>query len=305
LIGFAPNVYILIVLRTLMGAVAGYATACTTLIATQTESEHSGFALGTLATANIAGSLIGPTIGGFVSETLGLRMVFYITGGMLLIAFLITALFVIETFVKPEKKTRNLKETWQLVPEKSLTISVFITFFTMNIALFAIEPILTVYVEELAGNSAHTALIAGLIFSANGLANIIASPILGKLSDSKGVQGVILITMTVSGVFYCLQAFVQTTWQLLVLNFLLGLASGGLRPSVNILIKKITPDHLTGRIFGVIMSAGYIGITTGSVLGGQVAGLFGMRSVFYLTSALLLANAAWIYARVYKRMKKR
>jgi len=56
--GFVRNVYELIGLRLLMGMVAGYSTACTTLIATQTDRENAGWALGTLSTAAISGSAI-------------------------------------------------------------------------------------------------------------------------------------------------------------------------------------------------------------------------------------------------------
>ena len=55
--GFSQNVYVLIGLRLLQGAITGYGTACTTLIATQTDKEHAGYALGTLSTSSIAGSL--------------------------------------------------------------------------------------------------------------------------------------------------------------------------------------------------------------------------------------------------------
>ncbi len=40
--GFAQNVYELIGLRLLQGVITGYSTACTTLIATQTDKEHAG-----------------------------------------------------------------------------------------------------------------------------------------------------------------------------------------------------------------------------------------------------------------------
>jgi MFS transporter, DHA1 family, multidrug resistance protein len=90
--------------------------------------------------------------------------------------------------------------------------------------------------------------------------------------------------------------------QLMVLRFLLGLATAGLTPSVNVLIKKITPPALTGRIFGFTVSAGYIGVFGGSVLGGQVAAYFGIRYVFFITSVLLLINAVWVYFKVYKRI---
>lgn len=50
------------------------------------------------------------------------------------------------------------------------------------------------------------------------------------------------------------------------------------------------------------MSAQYFGIFGGSFLGGQVAAFFGIKIVFFVTSALLLINAALVYIRVYKNL---
>jgi MFS family permease len=300
--GFAPNVYVLIGLRLLQGAITGYGTACTALIATQTDKEKAGYALGTLSTANIAGSLIGPTIGGFIDEIFGLQSVFFITGTLLLISFIITALFVKESFTREDKKVLSIKEIWSIVPEKSLTVTMFVTFFILTVALYSVEPIVTVYVSQLSNNSSHVALLAGLTFSASGLANIIAAPRLGKLSDKIGAHKVILVCLIGAGIIFIPQAFVQKTWQLMGLRFLLGLASAGLNPSVNIILKKITPSSLTGRVFGFNMSAAYLGVFGGAVLGGQVAGYLGIKYIFFITSALLFINAAWVYFKAYKKL---
>ncbi|EHJ00909.1 MULTISPECIES: multidrug efflux MFS transporter [unclassified Clostridium] len=300
--GFAPNVYILIGLRLLQGVITGYSTACTTLIATQTDNEHAGYALGTLSTANIAGSLLGPTFGGFMEEAVGLQSVFFITSALMFIAFLTTALFVKESFKREDKKVSTFKEVWRTVPEKNLTITMFVTFFILSVALYTVEPIVTIYVDQLSKNSTHVALLAGITFSASGLANILAAPRLGKLSDKIGAHKVILIALVVAGIIFIPQAFVKNPWELMFLRFVLGLAAGGLSPSVNILVKKITPDAITGRIFGFSMAAGYLGVFGGSVLGGQVAAYLGIRYVFFITSALLLINAAWVYFNVYKKL---
>ncbi|MBX4271514.1 multidrug efflux MFS transporter [Clostridium estertheticum] len=300
--GFAQNVYELIGLRLLMGAITGYSTACTTLIATQTDKAHAGEALGTLSTASIAGSLLGPMIGGYIAESLGFQPVFFITGALLLVSFITTALFIKESFIREDKKTLKFKEVWNSVPEKSLTITMFVTFFVLTVALYSVEPIVTVYITELSGNTSHVALLAGLAFSASGLATIIAAPRLGRLSDKIGVHKVMLVALVAAGLIFIPQAFVQNHWQLMGLRFLLGLTTAGLIPSVNILIKKITPQNLTGRVFGFTMSAGYLGIFGGAVLGGQVAAYFGIRSVFFITSALLLINAVWVYFKVYKKL---
>ncbi|AGF56190.1 MULTISPECIES: multidrug efflux MFS transporter [Clostridium] len=300
--GFAPNVYALIGLRLLQGIISGYSTACTTLIATQTEKEHAGYALGTLSTANIAGSLLGPTLGGFIEESFGLQNVFFLTGGLLFIAFITTALFVKESFTRSDKKVQSMKEVWDTIPYKNLTITLFVTFFILTVALYSVEPIITVYVSQLSINSKHVSMLAGITFSASGLANILAAPKLGKLSDKIGTHKIILTALILAGIIFIPQAFVKSTWQLMFLRFLLGLTAAGLTPSINILIKKITPSNLIGRVFGFTMSAAYLGTFAGSILGGQIAGTLGIRYVFFVTSALLLINAVWVYFNVYKKL---
>ena len=301
LMGFVPNVYFLIALCAVQGAITGYSTACNTLIATQTDSEHVGYALGTLSTASIAGSLLGPTLSGVIEATLGLKAVFFIISGLLFIAFIITLLLVQESFVRNNRKSQGVRDIWNMVPQKELTVVILITFFVLGIGLYSVEPIMTQYVTNLSPNASHIALISGLVFSATGLSNIIAAPRLGKLSDKIGAHKVIMIALIVAGVLYIPQAFVQNPWQLLVLRFLLGFAMGGLIPSISIMIKKITPDNLTGRIFGFNMSLGYLGVAAGSILGGQIAGRFSFQYVFYVTSALMFLNAVWVYYRVYKK----
>jgi MFS transporter, DHA1 family, multidrug resistance protein len=302
--GFARNVYQLIALRLLQGVISGYSTACTTLIATQTDKEHAGWALGTLSTASIAGSLLGPLVGGFIEENLGLKNVFFITGALIMIAFITTFLFVKEDFTRSDKKVLSIKEVWDLIPDPGLTITMFVTSFALTLALYSIEPIVTVYVTQLSHDTGHIALISGMVFSASGLASILAAPRLGRLSDKVGSHKIMLVALIVAGIVFIPQAFVKTPWQLMALRFLLGLATAGLTPSINSMVKRITPDTLTGRVFGFNMSAQYLGIFGGSILGGQIASYFGIRYVFFITSTLLLINALWVYRKVYSKAEE-
>lgn len=300
--GFVHNVYELIALRLLQGTVAGFTTACTTLIATQVDKDHAGWALGSLATASIGGSLLGPMIGGFIEDNFGLRNVFFIIGSLMIISFITAFIFVKESFNKEEKKVLSAKEVWKLIPDAKLIITLFVTSYILTLALFSIEPILTVYVSQLSSNGSHIALISGVVFSASGLASIIAAPRLGKLSDKIGPQKVMLGALLVAGIIFIPQAFVKNPWQLMCLRFVLGLATAGLTPSINTLIKKLTPDALTGRVFGFSMSAQYLGVFSGSIFGGQVSACIGIRYIFFITSSLLLLNALWVYISLYKRL---
>ena len=300
--GFAHSIRLLIILRLLQGTISGYSTACTTLIATQTDKEHAGVALGTLSTAGIAGSLFGPVIGGYLEQIVGIRNEFFIIGTLLSIAFIASLIFVKEDFKPSEVKVLNFKEVWNIIPDKILVISMFITSFMLQLAFYSIEPIITVYVTSLSKNATNVAFISGLVFSTSGLANILAARHLGRLSDRIGAHKVMLVALIVAGIIFIPQAFVKNPWQLMGLRFILGLAAAGLTPSINTIIKKITPDAITGRAFGFNMSALYLGTFCGSVLGGQISANFGIKYIFFITSALLLLNSLWVYKTVYKRM---
>jgi MFS transporter, DHA1 family, multidrug resistance protein len=302
--GFVTSVQQLVCLRLFMGVISGFNSGSITLIATQTPREHAGWALGTLSTGMIGGSLLGPLIGGYLSEFFGLRSVFFSTGILLLIAFTLTLFFVKDKFVLESKKIPSTLEVWNLISDKRLLIAMFITTYILTAALFSIEPIITVYIKQLMSETSHVALISGMVFAASGFASMLAAPRLGKLADKIGPHRVVMAALIAAGCLFIPQAFVQNEWQLLGLRFLLGAATAALLPSINTLVKRSTPDKITGRIFGYNQSAQFLGMFSGSLLGGQTAAHFGVRSVFLVTSVLLLLNAVWVYFNVFKPVTK-
>lgn len=141
------------------------------------------------------------------------------TGALMLMVFALTLAFVKESFTREHSKSQRMKEVWASVPQKSLTLTLFVTFFVLTVALYSIEPIMTVYVTELSRTASHVALIAGLTFSASGLANIIAAPRLGRLSDRIGAYKVILFALIAAGLIFIPQAYVRSPWELMGLRF--------------------------------------------------------------------------------------
>jgi len=300
--GFVQNVYQLVGLRLLQGTISGYYSAAITLVATQTPKERSGWALGTLSSGAVAGMLLGPLIGGAVSEVLGIRSVFFVIGALLLVAFLAALLYISEDFTPSETPSPNLWEIWSTLPFPEVTIAMFVTTLILQLALMSIQPILTVYIAELSTDTAHIAFISGMVFPASGLASIIAAPRLGALADRIGPQKVMVVALLAAGLLFIPQALVRNPWELMVLRFLLGIATASLLPSINTMLRHITPDEITGRVYGYNQSAQFIGSFGGAVMGGQIAASVGIHYVFFVTSILLLANAAWVYFRVYRKV---
>ena len=99
LLGFQTTPEGVFLVRTLQGLVSGFYSASVTLIASETPQNHTGWALGIIASFNLAGSLAGPLVGGYLSDVIGIRNDFFIIGALMLLAFALTAILVHENYV--------------------------------------------------------------------------------------------------------------------------------------------------------------------------------------------------------------
>jgi DHA1 family multidrug resistance protein-like MFS transporter len=161
-----------------------------------------------------------------------------------------------------------------------------------------VQPVVTLFVREMLGNVPSIATLAGLAFSATGLAGVIAVPILGRRSDSIGYRRVLLISLGGAALFTLPQALPLGYWAFVVERFGLGLFVGGVLPAANALVGWLTPAAERGLVYGMISSAYFIGNTLGPLCGGAVAAGVGIRWVFAMTAVLLLANLSWVWLKV-------
>ena len=297
--GLAQNVYQLAGLRLAQGAMSGFQAAIIPLIAQSTPKEHSGWALGIFFTSQVSGALLGPLFGGLLSETVGYRENFLIIGACCFVGFLLLFLLKENFHPQPQIAALTLSRTFNALPDKKLIIGLFVTTLIMQFALMSIQPIITVYIAQLAASPEHLALIAGIVFSCAGFASMLSASRIGRLADTIGSQKILFISLLLSGCSFILQGFVRTPAELGALRFILGIATAGLLPSVNNLIRQYTPSACLGRIYGFNQSAQFLGMFAGSFLGGHLAALIGIKNVFFITALLLLLNAVWCRVMIY------
>ncbi|MDT2816137.1 multidrug efflux MFS transporter [Vagococcus carniphilus] len=290
-LAFVPNVFWLLVMRFFNGVLAGYIPNATAMIASQAPREKNGWALGTLATGAVAGNLIGPSMGGFLAETVGIQNVFLVTGAILLANTLMTLFFVKEDFQPIAKKNMvSTKEVFKSVKKPSILIGLFITTLILQIGITSISPILTLYIRDLGGEMDNILFISGLIVSVAGVSTFISSPILGKIGDKVGNQRVLFCGLIFSLICIFPMSMVQTPFQLGLLRFFMGFSTGALMPSINTLISKLTPVEGVSRIFSFNNMFTNLGQVMGPLVGSTVANGYGYRSVFVATSLLITAN---------------
>jgi DHA1 family multidrug resistance protein-like MFS transporter len=289
LMGFVSAPWQLLVLRLINGVFSGFISMSISLQASVTPDEHAGKALGTLQTGQMAGSLIGPLIGGILAEAFGFRAVFVLTGLILMMASVVVMIFVDKgtpVQAKAKEHSRGAGDWRTLSP----LIPVFIATTVTQIGMMSIQPILSIYTKSLY-HGVHLEFIAGLVVSVTGVANLIGSPLLGRYGDRVGQRRILIFSLVMSGLTFIPQALTHNITVLLIGRFLLGLFVGGMLPSLNVLVKKLAPREVQARAFGFNSSAQFLGNLIGPLLGSTVSAMYDIRYVFYITMSILFANA--------------
>ncbi|CAI1584897.1 Tetracycline resistance protein, class C [Serratia grimesii] len=299
--GLVTNVYQLFALRALMGLTSGYIPNAMALVASQVPRDKSGWALGTLSTGPVTGVIVGPLLGGLMADHLGLRVVFFVTAGLMFVSFLIT-LFLIKEHRIEVKKTDRLsgKAVFQSLPYPTLIVTLFVSTLMIQLANSSISPILTLFIKELSGDSSNIAFISGMIAAVPGIAALISAPRLGRLGDRIGTSRILLAALGLTTVLFAIMAWVETPLQLGILRFMLGFADGALMPAVQTLLLKYSSDQVTGRIFGYNQSFMYLGNVVGPLIGSGVSALMGFRWVFAVTAVLVLINCLQVRSQFKK-----
>ncbi|UVF03654.1 multidrug efflux MFS transporter [Streptococcus equinus] len=305
-LAFVPNVFWLLALRVLNGLFSGYVPNSNALIASQAPKSRSGYALGTLATGAIGGSLVGPLLGGVLAEIMGIRQVFLLVGFILLICNLLTVFLIKEDF-KPVAKANAMstRELFSSIKDKQILIGLFVTSMIIQISAQSIAPILTLYIRNL-GQTENLMFVSGLIVSALGFSSMLSSSTLGKIGDKIGNHRLLLIALFYSFSMYVLCALARNSLELGIVRFMYGFGTGALMPSVNSLLTKITPREGISRIFSYNQMFMNIGQVVGPFVGSAIATGMGYRSVFYVTSLIVFVNFVWslINFRKYLKVKE-
>jgi MFS transporter, DHA1 family, multidrug resistance protein len=301
LMGAAGNVWQLLAFRALMGVFAGFSSTAIALVASQAPEDRLGFALGWLSTGQLVGSLVGPLLGGALADATGsYRIPFFCTAATVLVSTSFVWFGVNERFV-PAPQGRGRRALLSSLIAVARSPGLLALFFVLLMAQFGVrtvQPVVTLFVKEMLGSRPDIATLSGIAFSITGLANVVAAPFLGNKSDVLGYRRVLLIALLGATVTTLPQAFTHSYWVFTALRFAVGLFIGGILPTANALVGRLVPRAQRGTVYGITSSAMFLGNSLGPLSGGAVAAAFGLRWVFLVTGAVLLANLIWVFYRV-------
>ena len=155
-----------------------------------------------------------------------------------------------------------------------------------------VVPILGRYAERYGASG----LEVGLLFASVSLAQLVFSPILGRLSDRIGRKPVILISLLGTAIGSFVTGAAGALWVLFLGRILDG-ASGASVAVAQGAVTDVAPPHQRPRLLGLLGAAFGVGFVVGPALGG-LAALGGEHLPFYVAGTVALINAIVAFFRL-------
>jgi DHA1 family multidrug resistance protein-like MFS transporter len=291
LMAFVQNVWQLMGLRLFQGMVSGMVAASLAFVSANTPEDRSGFAIGILQGMLAAGQIIGPLMGGVISDFIGIRYVFFIVS-----AFCFMSGVFVLFFVKETKKTnknqgiRILSNIKYIAGHKTL-LKIIILIIICQAGFQFTNPIFPFFVESKGAPQEYISSITGILIGTVGFFSAIFAPKWGRRSDKKDFHKTVRIASIIIGTAILLHIFMPVYYYLLPLRVIIGIFFAAMIPTLFSALSKRAPVENRGGLMGLASSATLLGSMSSFLLCGVVSSNFGMNSAFILAATLLFVGS--------------
>ncbi len=160
-------------------------------------------------------------------------------------------------------------------------------------AIGVIIPVLPALVGSFSDNQADQAYWYGVAAVAFGLANFLAAPVLGALSDRYGRRPVLLLGFMGLGVSFFGTALSTSLWGLIAVRTLGGVMQAN-AAIANAYVADISAPEERAKRFGLLGAMMGLGFIVGPVMGGLL-GAIDLHLPFYVAGGLTLLNCLYGY----------
>lgn len=297
---FVQDLYVFILLRTMMGVLSGFIPSSIALIATNTPEERISKSLGILQTGIAAGSITGPLFGGVLATMFGIRESIFIGGVVILIGTMLVVFGVKETAKRSTERTNVIRDLKVGLSNSNL-MSVLVILLVVQASLTMIQPILPLYLEKIIPVGLDVKLASGVVFSIIGVATILAAPRWADYGDKVGQRRALMIGLLAGAIFNASQLLFPNVYLFGGWRFFFGLSIAGVVPAINSLIARSVDADFRGRAFGISTSFNQIGQALGPILGGTIGKTLGLKAPFLMASvACLIAVGVMRYVQEHR-----
>ena len=283
----------------LFGAgLAAFAPGMMSLVADVMPSQQLGKAYGWYTTAIYIAMTLGPATGGYLAKALGLREVFFVSGGLLILVMLLALVVLPEG--PPRHKTdlqAALSSSFELLHNRSLLacllatvgscigFGVFLTFLPLYAALHGYDP-----------------AQVGLIFASQAITNVVGRIPIGSLADRVDRHRLVAVGLILLAVALAAMGQVVQLGQLMVCAVVMGMGMALSFTAIGALIAELVPTAQRGLAMGMYNSCIYLGMMAGSTVMGLALKRIGYPMGFAAAGSMALVALLLFLPKMRKNM---
>ena len=156
-------------------------------------------------------------------------------------------------------------------------------------------PVLPAILPLLILNNGYSYFTAGLLITAYNVTSSFTQPVIGWLSDTKGLTINISISLLMSAVFVGLMGIAENYYLIMLLAVLAALGHACFHPSALSMVSRLCTSENRGRLTSYFVVGGNFGYAIGPVLAGGIVWWLGLPGLLLL----VLPAIAMVFALKY------
>jgi FSR family fosmidomycin resistance protein-like MFS transporter len=143
-------------------------------------------------------------------------------------------------------------------------------------------PVLPAILPLLILNNGYSYFTAGLLITAYNVTSSFTQPVIGWLSDTKGLTISISVSLLISAVFVALMGITQNYYLIMLFAILAALGHACFHPAALSMVSRLCSSENRGRLTSYFVVGGNFGYAIGPVLAGGLAMWLGLPGLLLL-----------------------
>lgn len=295
LLAFAHSLPLLFLSRVIDGITGGNISIAQAVMADLTTKETRARGMGLLGAAFGLGFMLGPTLGGYLSQ-FGFAIPAYFAAGIGLLTTLATTLFLKETVnVKAVHHSPKTALTWTELRAVLKTYPIgllIITFFLVSLGFSGMQGTYALWAQD---TFAWGPRQVGYIFGFIGiLAILIQVQVLPRAISRFGERTLLKLSLPTLSAGFLLLSLTHTLPLHLFANFLIVLGNSLANPTLSAIATESIDPKEYGETLGLLQSAGSLGRIAGPAAAGEIYTLYGKNTPFQISAAIFLLTSLYL-----------
>jgi MFS family permease len=274
----------------LTSIMSAYAISVKAFTAELLPENNRGKTYGRYTAVITVGGIIGPAIGGFISDVVDVTMPFYIASGLGL--FTLIAILLMKYDDKMISKQKNIIEKKESLWTKHFSSILIVRGLFMFNLLFR-QYNLPIFLHESSRYSLSETQI-GLFLSVVSIAKALSQSFLGNLSDNMGPKNVMVGSVGLLSFSYLGLGASSGLIPAFIIAGIQGVSIAAADMSMMLHLMNIMPSGKTGIVMGLYSEAENVGGIIASPSLGYIYDAFGPTQSVYTVASVLLLNVLLI-----------